>query len=92
MTLYREDLLATLITDKPDKGPALIDLLNMVPYMFCLIFSCLMYSMILCREDLLATLLSQMEGLSNPPVKRVPSYVAPDLAAAIRRQLALSLR
>ncbi|XP_023339439.1 ubiquitin thioesterase trabid [Eurytemora carolleeae] len=44
------------------------------------------------REDLLATLLSQMEGLSNPAVKRVPSYVAPDLAAAIRRQLALSLR
>ena len=48
--------------------------------------------MALCREDLLATLLSQMEGLSSPPVKRVPSYVAPDLAAAIRRQLALSLR
>jgi len=44
------------------------------------------------REDLLATLLSQMEGLPNPAVKRVPSYVAPDLAAAIRRQLALSLR
>lgn len=44
------------------------------------------------REDLLATLLSQMEGLSHPCVKRVPSYVAPDLAAAIRRQLALSLR
>lgn len=44
------------------------------------------------REDLLATLLSQMEGLSSPSVKRVPSYVAPDLAAAIRRQLALSLR
>ena len=47
---------------------------------------------LLVREDLLATLLSQMEGLSNPAVKRVPSYVAPDLAAAIRRQLALSLR
>jgi len=44
------------------------------------------------REDLLATLLSQMEGMSSPAVKRVPSYVAPDLAAAIRRQLALSLR
>jgi len=44
------------------------------------------------REDLLATLLSQIEGLSSPPVKRVPSYVAPDLAAAIRRQIALSLR
>lgn len=44
------------------------------------------------REDMLATLLSRMEGLSGPMVKRVPSYVAPDLAAAIRRQLALSLR
>ena len=33
-----------------------------------------------------------MEGLSSPAVKRVPSYVAPDLAAAVRRQLALSLR
>jgi len=44
------------------------------------------------REDLLATLLSQMDGLSIPSVKRVPSYVAPDLAAAIRRQLAISLR
>jgi len=44
------------------------------------------------REDLLATLLSQIEGLSSRPVKRVPSYVAPDLAAAIRRQISLSLR
>jgi len=44
------------------------------------------------REDLLATLLSQMESITTRVVKRVPSYVAPDLAAAIRRQLALSLR
>lgn len=44
------------------------------------------------REDLLATLLSQVESVATPAVKRVPSYVASDLAAAIRRQLALSLR
>jgi len=44
------------------------------------------------REDLLATLLSQMESIAAPAVKRVPSYVAPDLAAAIRRQVALALR
>ena len=44
------------------------------------------------REDLLATLLSQMETASTPTVKRVPSYVASDLAASIRRQIALSMR
>ena len=44
------------------------------------------------REDLLATLLSQMDSFAAPVVKRVPSYVAPDLAAAIRRQVALGLR
>ena len=44
------------------------------------------------REDLLATLLSQMDSFAAPVVKRVPSYVAPDLAAAIRRQVALALR
>ena len=49
----------------------------------------------LSREDLLATLLSQMEtaGSTAPvQVKRVPSYVASDLAASIRRQIALSVR
>ena len=44
------------------------------------------------REDLLATLLSQMETATTPTVKRVPSYVASDLAASIRRQIALSMR
>ena len=44
------------------------------------------------REDLLATLLSQMDSFAAPVVKRVPSYVAPDLAAAIRRQVALGVR
>ncbi|KAJ3643383.1 hypothetical protein Zmor_026097 [Zophobas morio] len=43
------------------------------------------------REDLLAVLLSQIEG-SGSGVKRVPSYVAPDLAADIRRHFAASLR
>lgn len=36
------------------------------------------------REDMLATLLSHIEG-SSSGIKRVPSYVAPDLAADIRR-------
>jgi len=44
------------------------------------------------REDMLATLLSQLETASSPLVKRVPSYVASDLAASIRRQIALSCR
>ncbi|XP_039291537.1 ubiquitin thioesterase trabid [Nilaparvata lugens] len=43
------------------------------------------------REDMLATLLSRMEG-SGSGVKRVPSYVAPDLAADIRRHAAATLR
>lgn len=43
------------------------------------------------REDLLATLLSQIEG-SGAGVKRVPSYVAPDLAADIQRHLAAIVR
>lgn len=43
------------------------------------------------REDLLATLLSRIEG-SGSGVKRVPSYVAPDLAADIRRHAASTLR
>ncbi|XP_071871871.1 ubiquitin thioesterase trabid isoform X2 [Bombus fervidus] len=43
------------------------------------------------REDILATLLSQIEG-SGSGVKRVPSYVAPDLAAQIRRHVTNSIR
>ncbi|RZF43518.1 hypothetical protein LSTR_LSTR013042 [Laodelphax striatellus] len=40
---------------------------------------------------MLATLLSRIEG-GGPGVKRVPSYVAPDLAADIRRHAAATLR
>lgn len=43
------------------------------------------------REDMLATLLSQIEG-SSSGIKRVPSYVAPDLAADIRRFFASDIR
>nr|CAD7264437.1 unnamed protein product [Timema shepardi] len=43
------------------------------------------------REDMLATLLSQIEG-SGSGVKRVPSYVAPDLAADIRHHMASTIR
>ncbi|CAG9856836.1 unnamed protein product [Phyllotreta striolata] len=43
------------------------------------------------REDLLAVLLSQIEG-SGSGVKRVPSYVAPDIAADIRRHFASTVR
>ncbi|GJQ75890.1 putative zinc ion binding protein [Trypoxylus dichotomus] len=43
------------------------------------------------REDMLAMLLSQIEG-SGSGVKRVPSYVAPDLAADIRRHFAATIR
>ncbi|XP_074031593.1 ubiquitin thioesterase trabid isoform X2 [Leptinotarsa decemlineata] len=43
------------------------------------------------REDLLSVLLSQIEG-SGSGVKRVPSYVAPDLAADIRRHFASTIR
>ncbi|KAJ8920112.1 hypothetical protein NQ315_011768 [Exocentrus adspersus] len=43
------------------------------------------------REDLLAVLLSQIEG-SGSGVKRVPSYVAPDIAADIRRHFSSTIR
>ncbi|KAJ8934029.1 hypothetical protein NQ318_014200 [Aromia moschata] len=43
------------------------------------------------REDLLAILLSQIEG-SGSGVKRVPSYVAPDIASDIRRHFASTIR
>ncbi|CAB3360653.1 Hypothetical predicted protein [Cloeon dipterum] len=43
------------------------------------------------KEDLLATLLSQIEG-GGMGIKRVPSYVAPDLAADIRRHVASIVR
>ena len=47
------------------------------------------------RENILATLLSQLENGGNnngSSVKCVPSYVAPDLASAIRRHIAQSVR
>lgn len=37
-------------------------------------------------------LLSQIEGSGGSGIKRVPSYVAPDLAADIRRHFASTLR
>lgn len=43
------------------------------------------------REEMLPMLLAQISG-SGPGIKRVPSYVAPDLAADIRRHVATSLR
>ncbi|KAL3269279.1 hypothetical protein HHI36_008356 [Cryptolaemus montrouzieri] len=43
------------------------------------------------REDILAVLLSQIGG-SGSGIKRVPSYVAPDIAADIRRYFASSIR
>ncbi|MCL4122171.1 UNVERIFIED_CONTAM: hypothetical protein GTU68_017319 [Idotea baltica] len=43
------------------------------------------------REDLLATILSRMDG-GGSGVKRVPAYVAPDLATDIRRHIGTSLR
>ncbi|KAK8728478.1 hypothetical protein OTU49_008968 [Cherax quadricarinatus] len=43
------------------------------------------------REDLLATILSRMDG-GGTGVKRVPSYVAPDLATDIRRHMSASIR
>lgn len=43
------------------------------------------------REDLLATILSRMDG-GGAGVKRVPSYVAPDLATDIRRHMSASIR
>ncbi|ENN72089.1 hypothetical protein YQE_11256, partial [Dendroctonus ponderosae] len=44
------------------------------------------------REDLLAVLLAQIEGAGGSAIKRVPSYVAPELAADIRRHFATTLR
>ena len=46
------------------------------------------------REDMLAKLLSQLEGGSGSSsgIKCVPSYVAPDLASAIRRHVSQALR
>lgn len=43
------------------------------------------------REEMLPMLLEQISG-SGPGIKRVPSYVAPDLAADIRRHFANTLR
>lgn len=43
------------------------------------------------REEMLPMLLAQING-SGPGIKRVPSYVAPDLASDIRRHFANSLR
>ncbi|XP_055642558.1 ubiquitin thioesterase trabid isoform X2 [Toxorhynchites rutilus septentrionalis] len=43
------------------------------------------------RDEMLPLLLAQISG-SGPGIKRVPSYVAPDLASDIRRHFAQSLR
>lgn len=43
------------------------------------------------RDEMLPLLLTQISG-SGPGIKRVPSYVAPDLASDIRRHFAVSLR
>uniref|UniRef100_A0A182K2P8 ubiquitinyl hydrolase 1 n=1 Tax=Anopheles christyi TaxID=43041 RepID=A0A182K2P8_9DIPT len=43
------------------------------------------------RDEMLPLLLAQISG-SGPGIKRVPAYVAPDLASDIRRQFAQSLR
>ncbi|XP_060806942.1 ubiquitin thioesterase trabid [Amyelois transitella] len=43
------------------------------------------------RQDILSTLLSRISG-GGPGLKRSPSYVAPDLAAAIRRHMASCIR
>lgn len=43
------------------------------------------------REEMLPMLLAQISG-SGPGIKRVPSYVAPDLASDIRRHFAATLR
>lgn len=43
------------------------------------------------REDMLPMMLSQISGTGSG-IKRVPSYVAPDLAADIRRQFSALLR
>ncbi|XP_053619476.1 ubiquitin thioesterase trabid isoform X2 [Plodia interpunctella] len=43
------------------------------------------------RQDILSTLLSRISG-GGPGLKRSPSYVAPDLATAIRRHMASCIR
>ncbi|XP_055601944.1 ubiquitin thioesterase trabid-like [Uranotaenia lowii] len=43
------------------------------------------------RDEMLPLLLAQISG-SGPGIKRVPSYVAPDLASDIRRHFVQSLR
>ncbi|XP_058448376.1 ubiquitin thioesterase trabid [Malaya genurostris] len=43
------------------------------------------------RDEMLPLLLAQISG-SGPGIKRVPSYVAPDIASDIRRHFGLSLR
>jgi len=44
------------------------------------------------REDMLSTLLAAGEMHAGKPRKRVPSYAAPDVAAAIVREITSSLR
>ncbi|CAF4958170.1 unnamed protein product [Pieris macdunnoughi] len=43
------------------------------------------------RQEILSTLLSRISG-GGPGLKRSPSYVAPDLASAIRRHIASCIR
>ncbi|XP_077297352.1 ubiquitin thioesterase trabid [Arctopsyche grandis] len=43
------------------------------------------------REDILSSLLSRISG-GGSGIKRAPSYVAPDLATAIRRNIASNIR
>ncbi|CAG4945214.1 unnamed protein product [Parnassius apollo] len=43
------------------------------------------------RQDILSTLLSRISG-GGPGLKRSPSYIAPDLAAAIRRHMSSCIR
>uniref|UniRef100_A0A182XX44 ubiquitinyl hydrolase 1 n=1 Tax=Anopheles stephensi TaxID=30069 RepID=A0A182XX44_ANOST len=43
------------------------------------------------RDEMLPLLLAQISG-SGPGIKRVPAYIAPDLASDIRRHFAQSLR
>ncbi|RVE52320.1 hypothetical protein evm_002958 [Chilo suppressalis] len=43
------------------------------------------------RQDILSTLLSRISG-GGPGLKRSPSYIAPDLAAGIRRHVASVIR
>ncbi|KAF9813381.1 hypothetical protein SFRURICE_007557 [Spodoptera frugiperda] len=43
------------------------------------------------RQEILSTLLSRISG-GGPGLKRSPSYIAPDLASAIRRHIASTVR